>query len=203
MNKYKICPECNKKNEPYVIECIYCEAELTGVKITDEETENTELNNTNVQTPVVMKMIRLCDCGNKNPANARKCSICNEDISDITPIPDTKETQTLSFILNSMDGQYAYTISKNEIIIGRENVMSDYLINKKYVGRSQAKLTINNNELWIENLSGTNPTFVNNKKITEKTKLSDGDEIGLGGIVINGSRQEQAAYFLVRIGSCI
>jgi len=81
--------------------------------------------------------------------------------------------------------------------------MSDYLINKKYVGRSQAKLTINNNELWIENLSGTNPTFVNNKKITEKTKLSDGDEIGLGGIVINGSRQEQAAYFLVRIGSCI
>ena len=71
MNKYKICPECKKKNEPYVIECIYCEADLTGVKITDEETENTEQNNTNVQTPVVMKMIRLCDCGNKNPANAR------------------------------------------------------------------------------------------------------------------------------------
>ena len=39
-------------------------------------------------------------------------------------------------------------------------------------------------------------------EIIEKTKLTDGDEVGLGGIRINGSRQEQAAYFLVRIGSC-
>ena len=39
MNKYKICPECHEKNEPFMIECAFCEADLTGVKITDEETE--------------------------------------------------------------------------------------------------------------------------------------------------------------------
>ena len=59
------------------------------------------------------------------------------------------------------------------------------------------------NELFIENLSNTNFTYVNNKKILEKTKLQDGDEIGLGGTNLNGKCQEQAAYFLVRIGQCI
>ena len=31
----------------------------------------------------------------------------------------------------------------------------------------------------------------------------DGDEIGLGGLNINGNRQDDAAYFTVRIGTCI
>ena len=46
-------------------------------------------------------------------------------------------------------------------------------------------------------------TYVNNKKILERTKLQDGDEVGLGGLNVNGRRQEQAAYFLVRIGQCM
>ena len=43
----------------------------------------------------------------------------------------------------------------------------------------------------------TNRTFINNKPIagSEPTALSDGDEIGLGGMEINGVRQSQAAYF--------
>ena len=39
MEKYKICPSCHSKNEPTLLECLYCEADLTRVKITDEETE--------------------------------------------------------------------------------------------------------------------------------------------------------------------
>ena len=35
------------------------------------------------------------------------------------------------------------------------------------------------------------------------TELKDGDEIGLGGNEQNGSRQAEAAYFLVRIGTCM
>ena len=91
----------------------------------------------------------------------------------------------------------------NKITIGRENTMSEYLSTKSYVSRSHAVVTIVNNELYIENLSNTNFTYVNNKKITEKTKLNDGDEIGLGGTNLNGKCQEQAAYFLVRIGQCM
>ena len=81
--------------------------------------------------------------------------------------------------------------------------MSEYLSVKSYVSRSHARLSIINGELFIENMSNTNFTYVNNQKITGKTQLKDGDEIGLGGTSVNGKSQSMAAYFLVRIGQCI
>ncbi len=204
MEKYKICPSCKTKNPPALFECMNCETDLTRVKITDEETEKTNAGNDASQADTPKKMIRVCECGTKNAPNARKCSSCNEDISDITPTPDTEEEKdTTTFVLSSLDGQYAYKVTADEITIGRENTMSEYLAAKSYVSRSHAKLTMVNNELYIENLSNTNFTYVNNKKITCKTKLQNGDEIGLGGTNLNGKYQEQAAYFLARIGQCM
>ena len=205
MEKYKICPSCKEKNPPALFECMNCEADLTGVKITDEETERMIAENAAEQTKDTKKMVRICECGTKNPPNARKCSFCNEDISDITPTPDDEEekTEAVTFVLSSLDGKFAYKVTTDDITIGRENTMSEYLSVKSYVSRSHARITKVNDELFIENLSNTNFTYVNNKKITEKTKLQDGDEIGLGGTNINGKCQEQAAYFLVRIGQCM
>lgn len=203
MEKYKICPSCHEKNEPTLLECIYCEADLTRVKITDEESERMQENNS-ISEQQTAELVRLCECGAKNPPNARKCSSCGEDISDITPTPDTAEKPAeTTFVLSSTDGQYAYKMTSDEIIIGRENVMSDYLSVKIYVSRSHARLSIINGELFIENMSNTNFTYVNNQKITEKTRLNDGDEVGLGGTNINGMSQSMAAYFLVRIGQCM
>lgn len=203
MEKYKICPSCHEKNEPTLLECIYCEADLTRVKITDEESERMQENNS-IAEQQTAELLRLCECGAKNPPNARKCSSCGEDISDITPTPDTAEKPAeTTFVLSSTDGQYAYKMTSDEIIIGRENIMSDYLSVKSYVSRSHARLSIINGELFIENMSNTNFTYVNNQKITEKTRLNDGDEIGLGGTNINGKSQSMAAYFLVRIGQCM
>ncbi len=203
MEKYKICPSCHEKNEPTLLECIYCEADLTRVKITDEESERMQENNS-IAEQQTAELVRLCECGAKNPPNARKCSSCGEDISDITPTPDTAERPAeTTFVLSSTDGQYAYKLTSDEIIIGRENVMSEYLSVKSYVSRSHAMLSIINGELFIENMSNTNFTYVNNQKITGKTQLKDGDEIGLGGTNVNGKSQSMAAYFLVRIGQCM
>jgi hypothetical protein len=182
-----------------------CEADLTGIKITDEETEKMMAENAAAQAEASpKKMVRVCECGAKNAPNARKCSSCNEDISYITPTPDNEEAkeETISFVLSSLDGQFAYKVT-DDITIGRENTMSEYLSVKSYVSRAHARITAVNDELYIENLSNTNFTYINNKKITEKTKLQDGDEIGLGGTNVNGKCQEQAAYFLVRIGQCM
>lgn len=203
MEKYKICPSCHEKNEPTLLECIYCEADLTGVKITDKESERMQENNS-IAEQQTAELVRLCECGAKNPPNARKCSLCGEDISDITPTPDTAEKPAeTTFVLSSTDGQYAYKLTSDEIIIGRENVMSEYLSVKSYVSRSHARLLIINGELFIENMSNTNFTYVNNQKITGKTQLKDGDEIGLGGTSVNGKSQSMAAYFLVRIEQCM
>lgn len=208
MQKYKICPSCHSKNEPTLLECLYCEADLTRVKITDEETEKM-LEENAAATPAPSEkstIVRVCDCGEKNPANARKCQACGEDISDITPTPDgvlENVTVTPTYVLSSLDGQYAYKVAGAETVIGRENSMSDYLASKSYVSRTHAKLTIEAAAFYIENLSGTNFTYVNNKKIVAKTELKDGDELGLGGTNINGKCQSEAAYFLVRIDQCM
>ena len=209
MQKYKICPSCHSKNEPTLLECLYCEADLTRVNITDEEAEKM-LEENAATAPATSKkttMVRVCDCGEKNPANARKCHACGEDISDITPTPDgTPENAAVNapaYVLSSLDGQYAYKVSGNETVIGRENSMSDYLAAKSYVSRAHSKLTIEDGVFYIENLSGTNFTYVNNKKITAKTELKNGDELGLGGTNINGKFQSEAAYFLVRIDQCM
>ena len=204
MEKYKICPSCKTKNEPTLLECVNCETDLTIVKITDEETERMLAENAVAQSAVAVKRVRLCECGAKNPANARKCGSCNEDISDIIPVPDTEEKQSVStYVLSSIDGQYAYKMTTDGVTIGRENSMGEYLSAKSYVSRAHAKLFLTEGELYIENISNTNFTYVNNKKILEKTKLQDGDEVGLGGTNVNGKRQEQAAYFMVRIGQCM
>lgn len=205
MQKYKICPACHSKNEPTLLECLYCEADLTRVKITDEETERMlEESAAPASVPEEKKaIVRVCDCGAKNPANARKCRACGEDISDITPTPDEAPeyapVKPSLFVLSSLDGQYAYKVSGGEAVIGRENSMSDYLASKSYVSRAHARLTVENAVLYVENLSGTNFTYVNNKRITAKTALQNGDELGLGGISINGKCQSEAAYFSVRI----
>lgn len=209
MQKYKICPSCHFKNEPTLLECFYCEADLTRVKITDEETEKMLEENAEVASGQSEKlaMVRVCDCGERNPANARKCKACGEDISDITPTPDSIEenapVNTRTFVLSSLDGKYAYKVAGDETVIGRENAMSDYLAAKSYVSRAHAKITLENTSLYIENLSGTNYTYVNNKRIAAKTELKSGDELGLGGTSIGGKRQTEAAYFLVRIDPCM
>lgn len=204
MKKYKVCPSCHKKNEPVLLECICCEADLTRVKITDEETEKImEANIDKLDTPEV-RLIRICECGAVNPSNARKCSSCNEDISDIAPTPGIQQqTGRIEFVLSSLDGQYVYKITTDELIIGRQNVMSDYLSHKSYVSRAHAKFIVQNGSLFIENLSNTNFTYVNNNKISERVRLEVDDEIGLGGTNHNGKSQSEAAYFLVRTNQCM
>lgn len=204
MKKYKICPSCNAKNDPTLLECLLCEADLTRVRIIDDETERMLTEDISPQRAEAIEFVRVCECGEKNPPNARKCRACAEDISDITPTSDKNDAQeSCTFILSSLDGKFAYKMSLDEVTIGRENVMSEYLINKNYVSRAHAKLSLINNELFIENLSTTNFTYVNNQRITSKMSLSDGDEIGLGGTNLNGKSQLEAAYFGVRICKCM
>ena len=213
LKKYRICPVCKNKYPTNVIECVQCDIDLTGEKIYDPNTEESVIAHSNVEnsedSPREPKMVRVCECGEKNPVQARKCLKCGEDISDIIPTDDADAVEggyeEDHYSLASLDGEYAYELTGNTTIIGRENKMSEYLSSKSYVSRSHAEILIEQGQVWIKNLSKTNYTFINNSKIDsdEFVKLSDGDEIGLGGNAINGNRQSEAAYFHLRISSCI
>ena len=62
MEKYKICPSCKTKNPPALFECMNCESDLTGVKITDEETERMIAENAAAQAEESpRKMVRVCE----------------------------------------------------------------------------------------------------------------------------------------------
>lgn len=198
MEKFKICPVCGMHNKPNMIECIGCETDLTSVKATDEETEQAKITaQKNTSENVEEKYVRICDCGCINSATAKKCVECGEDISDIAPILQS-ENNTCKYVMTSLDGEYAYEIKDGTAILGRENEMKEYLADKAYVSRQHAKIMKEDDKVYIENLSNTNFTFVNNQKIAEKTELHVDDEIGLGGNETNGSRQSGAAYLILR-----
>lgn len=193
MGKYKVCPNCGEHNSPTFMECLKCQTDLMAVKVVDEKTENAQK-----EEIVEVEMVRVCDCGAENPSGARKCTACGEEISDITPTPKGVCAEKC-YKLCSVDGKFCFEV-KCEAVIGRENEMQSYLKDKSYVSRSHAKIMLIDGKLYIQNLSNTNFTYVNNEMIPndEAKALFDGDEIGLGGMVKNGERQALAAYFTVR-----
>lgn len=203
MKKYKICPVCQKKNSPTVLECIDCGNDLMGIRIVDDsytvEPENPNIDTNTTKQPTVF--VRICECGQENVVSARKCVLCGEDISDIIPTPRKKDSCGDAYSLASIDGKIDYTLQcPSEHIIGRESELSEYLLEKFYVSRQHAKFTVTPEGLFLQNLSKSNGTYVNNKKIEDNLayKLCVGDEIGLGGLVNQSGRQDAAAYFTVR-----
>ena len=214
LEKYKICPVCGEHNSPSLLECRKCEADLTGVKVTDSALEQQEKKEEEPAAGAPV-LVRVCECGAHNPPQARKCRECGEDISDIMPTAvvqgcasDTSSTveqedASFAYVLQAVGDDYSVTMDRPVSVIGREAELQDYLADKMYVSRQHAKLTIVAGKVLIENLSNTNRTFINNTEIsqTEPTPLTDGDEIGLGGIEINGERQKDAAYFLFKVKS--
>lgn len=109
------------------------------------------------------------------------------------------ETVKLVFLLESFDGLYRFRVPQGETVVGRARAMEEYLRAKPYVSRVHCKLILENDELFVVNMSKTNYTFCGNQRINAKLRLKDGDEIGLGGILVDGKPQDRAAYFRVRI----
>ncbi len=141
MAKCKICPVCGEHNQPVMLECFKCEADLSGTRVIDEDTEKaqTEQASQKSLSNISHRMVRICDCGQKNPMQSRKCTSCGEDISMIIPTTDT-ENAMVKCVMSSLDGEYAYEVKGASTIIGRENEMQEYLAKKLFVSRRQAEL---------------------------------------------------------------
>ena len=111
MSKFKICPFCGAKNAPSLMDCENCSADLMGVRIMDEDDEP-KPETSPLEEPSKV-LVRICDCGAQNPSNARKCSACGEDISDI--LPTELEAAQEKYRLTSLDGTFAYDITEDEV----------------------------------------------------------------------------------------
>ena len=195
MKPYKRCPACGKENDTQAWECEECGIDISNEPVIQEEIE--------LPATHTVKMERICDCGFHNAPNARKCQQCGADISDIE-IVEAREASTPHYILTSLDETYAYELLGTSVVFGREAEMQEYLSDKLFVSRRHAELFKEASQLYVKDLNAKNHTFVNNKQVAsdEPVLLSDGDTLSLGGNELNGKRQDNAAYFLVRIGAC-
>ena len=77
--------------------------------------------------------------------------------------------------LSSASGDEHFDI-ENETLIGRE-VECTITLPSPHVSRYHAKINVSDAGLVIQDLNSANGTFVNGKRITEKTPISLGDEI--------------------------
>ena len=214
MEQFKLCPSCGERNSPILVECQKCGTDLESVALTTEKAEEEKAKRqqerltaqTTVRTeqPKMFEStpslhIRVCECGHKNPANLRKCEMCGEDISDLPRIAPKKEETPISIVLKSHDGFCSYSLKTDKTVLGRENVLEDYLKDKSYVSREHCCLYCENGRVYVENRSQTNLTYVNNVRVRERVELKNGDELGLGGMSVDGDYQKLAAYFFVEI----
>jgi pSer/pThr/pTyr-binding forkhead associated (FHA) protein len=83
-------------------------------------------------------------------------------------------------ISGPLKGQSYFVISKTPLLIGRSeeaNIRIDY---DRFCSRKHALLFWENKKCMIKDLNSTNGTFVNNKRISKLTILTEGDIISLG-----------------------
>jgi pilus assembly protein CpaF len=73
----------------------------------------------------------------------------------------------------------AFTLSKNEIVIGRDSGV-DVVINAAEVSRRHTRLYLEAGGYIVEDLGSTNGTFVNGQRLTTPLPLRSGDIIMLG-----------------------
>lgn len=164
-----------------------------------------------------LNMIRICDsCGYHNSTSQSYCESCGEYILDIVAIPSTSDAtgvetvqqpaSSIQYSLVSLDEGFIYCIIDSRIIIGREKECASYLMDKDYVSREHAVLTVEDGQLFIADRKATNRnyiggvnnnTFVNgiSLKGIEKRKLQCGDIIGLGD---PNENEPRAAFLQVR-----
>lgn len=192
MSKFRICPDCGRPNPPGRIECESCEADLTAVPLTDGNVQPEPES----AAPVKPRPVRICACGAENPAAARVCASCGEDISDIVPTLSGEVRCTLT----SCDGKWAFALNQPETVLGRERGLGEHFADKPFVSRVHARLIMADGRVYIEDLGATNRTYINGEVLSGAPReLVDGDIVGLGGNDPDDEAQSGAAYFVARI----
>ena len=72
-----------------------------------------------------------------------------------------------------------FEIESGGLTIGRDPSACQIVVSEASVSREHAVIRPNGSTLTIKNLSGTNPTFVNDRAIQE-TSLKSGDKVKVG-----------------------
>ncbi len=91
-----------------------------------------------------------------------------------------------SFVLRFISGKYQGgefpIVADRQVIVGRSSDL-DMVLVEDMVSRKHARITVQGDQIWIEDLGSTNGTFVNGEKI-KRASLKEGDRVLIGTSIL-------------------
>ncbi|MDP9149481.1 MAG: DUF4388 domain-containing protein [Myxococcota bacterium] len=109
-----------------------------------------------------------------------------QDPSPKVPTSPAPRAGGRSYVLRFISGKYQggeFPIAPDKhIVIGRSSDL-DMVLVEDMVSRKHARLALQGDQIWIEDLGSTNGTFVNGEKIT-RMRLKEGDRVLIGTSIL-------------------
>ena len=116
-------------------------------------------------------MILCTHCGRQNAGGARFCTACGSRL-------DGEESCALARLISLAEGGTRYLVADVARIIGRDPV-ADILVDDPEMSGRHARILFQEQAFFIDNLGGTNGTFVNGQPVQQRILRHD-DVLKLG-----------------------
>ncbi len=109
-----------------------------------------------------------------------------QDTAPKAPPPPPPRPGSRSYVLRFISGKYQggeFPIApEKQILIGRSSDL-DMVLVEDMVSRKHARIAMQADQIWIEDLGSTNGTFVNGEKI-KRARLKEGDRVLIGTSIL-------------------
>ena len=99
--------------------------------------------------------------------------------------------KALLIILSRADFGTAFVIDQPALVLGRQKDC-DCVIDDALLSRHHCRVTADESgDYWLEDLDSTNSTYLNARKLQEKTRLQYGDRIRIGDTILRFYLEEE------------
>src|SRR5450432_2983613 len=109
-----------------------------------------------------------------------------QDPAPKAPTTLAPRTEVRSYVLRFISGKYQggeFPIATDkQILVGRSSDL-DMVLVEDMVSRKHARIAMQGDQIWIEDLGSTNGTFVNGEKI-KRARLKEGDRVLIGTSIL-------------------
>jgi pSer/pThr/pTyr-binding forkhead associated (FHA) protein len=121
--------------------------------------------------------IKICpSCKNNNPSENFFCTLCGSKLSD-----NTKELAKLSVLYGEPNGAL-FQLRQGRTTIGHDcgNII---VIGDEHISNKHAAIVYKEDVYWIEDRDSKNGVYINGKRITGESELTDGSIIRMGSTI--------------------
>ncbi len=136
------------------------------------------------------------ECQMENIEGALFCEECGAKLEDKAELLETAEETGVQLVLTSSDGNELEVPAKDEVVVGREDPISDIfpdvdLTNlggmENGVSRKHAVIHREGMDFTVEDMGSTNGTYINKKKIQPHARqtIKPGDEVRFGKLSLS------------------